>query len=147
MKKIKITLALAASAAMFSTAAYAGNTANLTQEGEDHVATIVQTGSDNNVDSFQGGVGNGLTISQTGDNNDAWTSQYGTNNALESIVDGDSNLVRINQGSAADGNAVSGNIASANIDGDNNTVDVWQDGDNNVSFNSITGNDTTISVE
>lgn len=116
-----------------------GNSANLTQSGDDNVigtlsqsgyaqlATLTQTGDDNDIDSVdQRGIGNSATISLTGDGNGVSAFAFPTDitGAWGSLVQG-----RVYQDNEAGGTGViDGNILSFIVTGDDNSFGFSQTG-------------------
>lgn len=76
-------LTLAAAVLTLSTAAFAGNSSSIVQNGNGNGAATYQRGRDNDSQVVQYGNGNGLAIHQVGRNNNAGGGQNGDGNWAE----------------------------------------------------------------
>ena len=76
---------------------YAGNTADIEQDGRNNLAEIDQEGSENVGVIYQGGNNDRAYIDQIGDRNDAWINQVGGNISSEGrvIQEGNDNIGHI----------------------------------------------------
>ncbi len=108
-----------------------GQTAMITQEGTDHISTVLQRGNLNSANVNQASTGNMSDVTQSGLDNDAVVSQTGSGN--NSTV------------------SQSANFGETEVDqsGNNNSSDVTQEGRANSSIASVinqSGNNNTSSV-
>ena len=141
--------------------------ANYAPSNYSNEAAIKQTGNSNDASfDLQKGANNNADIDQNGDNNYTELSvKYGNDNEAVVDVDGDANRSRISVstqwGDMSDGNQINltqdgyQNYASGDIEGDNNDIDVLQQGDYNRVGTSwytkdgfdVMGNNNTIDIE
>jgi hypothetical protein len=125
-----------------------GNVATIKQGvpvyvSNDNYGDIRQEGNGNNASfKMQAGDDNDVVIDQLGDNNySEYFVKYGDANDIDVTVEGTSNRTRLSinasWGSRSSGNMITvekdgdTNYLAGSIEGDGNTVDVFQDGSNN----------------
>lgn len=119
-----------------------GNSADVTQTGEDNIAVIAQAGDDNTATvTSQAGMENDILILQTGDDNEGKAAQSGSENEGGIFQIGDGNFGDLTQ---------NGTLSQVSIDqlGDNNEAEVDQKSGSKFNVTSVSqaGNENTAAV-